>query len=115
MFVFKIVKGIIKAVLGLIITFVIAVALVSWFLNYANNTEDSSKNVSYMMEMYDRQHEYPEGTWTQCPVCGTHYAYEDGKYFCSRECEKDYWKMVKAYKEGEKAKNVVESYGKRLK
>lgn len=115
MFIFRIVKGIIKGVLGLVILFVVSVALVSWFINYTQTAEDDTKNVSYMMAMYERQHEYPEGTWTQCPVCGFHYSLVGDKYFCSEKCETDYWKMVYAYMESEKVKELTDSYGKRLK
>ena len=37
------------------------------------------------------------------------------KYFCSEKCETDYWKMVYAYMENERVRDLTESYGKRMK
>ena len=114
MFIWNLVKGVIKLVFGLVIGILLIVWLVGAAISYKQSAELPYENVTYMMESYEINTTVPRGTWCECPVCKKNFYKEDSPC-CSHKCESEYHKLVSAWNSAQQDREYIENHGKKFK
>ena len=114
MFLFRIIKSFVKFVFSLAIGIIFIVWLISTFFGDRQDDGLPYQDVTYMMTSYEKNAEFPRGTWCQCPVCDKYY-YKDSSPCCSYKCEREYKEMIKAWNSAQQDRKYIENHGKKFK
>lgn len=114
MLVWKLVKFVMKLVLGLVLFILLLIFGIRAVYNYYDRMEVQTFDVSGIVETYEKNLREPEGAWIACPMPHedepNHYKYfmKEDSPFCSKECEKHYREVVRTWNS---AQDELDRYG----
>ena len=116
MIIFRLIKGVIKLALSFVLGILVIVLLIVGLARMSRGEYEDpgyrpDNTVAHMVDMYNRTATLPDGTYCQCPVCGTHY-YKYNVVCCSYECEDDYHEILRAFRVTMGGSNIVHQHGK---
>lgn len=97
---------------SIILGIIFIILVIGGVISHKESGELPYQNVTYMRTSYEKNAEFPRGTWCQCPVCDE-YFYKDNLPCCSQKCEREYHDIVHAWERGDR--EFVEQHGKKFK